>query len=112
MDNVTFSSPIPTRAVYDMSVDDVCTIINSNFTTIHSGAFIFQGNFLFFFCRSLSIELLKICFTDMNAFRFQGNYVEELTGASLQMPVKQSVVIQDNTIIALSSSAFRCEFLA
>lgn len=45
----------------------------------------------------------------MNAFRFQGNFIEELIGASLQMPVKQSVLIQDNTILSLSSTAFRCE---
>lgn len=86
VDNVTISSPIPSRAVYDMTVDDICSIINSNFTTIHSGAFMFQ---------------------EMNAFRFQGNQIEELIGASLQMPVKQSVLIQDNTIKSLSSTAFR-----
>lgn len=49
MDNVTVSSPIPSRAVYEMAVDDTCSIINSNFTTINSGAFMFQGNILPFF---------------------------------------------------------------
>jgi len=86
VDNVTFSSPIPSRTVYDMSVDEICSIINSNFTTINAGAFMFQ---------------------EVNAFRFQGNAIEELIGASLQMPVKQSVLIQDNTILSLSSTAFR-----
>lgn len=46
----------------------------------------------------------------MNSFRFQGNFIVELIGASLQMPVKQSVLVQDNTILSLSSAAFRCEF--
>jgi len=86
MDNVTFSSPIPSKAVYDVIVDDICSIINSNFTTIHSGAFMFQ---------------------EMNSFRLQGNTIEELSGASLQMPVKQSILIQDNIIKSLSSTAFR-----
>ncbi|KAJ6639215.1 hypothetical protein Bhyg_11957 [Pseudolycoriella hygida] len=86
VDNVTFSLPIPSRAFYDITVDGLCSITNSNFTTIFSGAFIFQ---------------------EMNSFRLQGNFIEELSGASFQMPVKESIIIQDNKVLSLSSTAFR-----
>lgn len=112
MDNVTFSSPIPSRAIYEMTVDDVFSVVNSNFTTINSGAFIFQGKVVFASVSSVAhVYLIDFFLTEINSFRFQGNFIEEMTGASLQMPVKQSILIQDNTILSLSSTAFRCEFI-
>lgn len=72
----------------------------------------FQGKFYNFdFYSNISQFTFSSTNAEMNAFRFQGNNIEELIGASLQMPVKQSILIQDNTIISLSSTAFRCELI-